>query len=65
MIRPRGRKCWPETLIYIMETKFSITYRHISDYICDVLVIPYRDLSMNIYPGSIINKCKVDYRAKI
>ena len=48
-----------------METKLSITYRHISEHAADVLVIPYRDLSMNIYPGSIINKCKIDYRKKI
>ena len=48
-----------------METKLSLTYRHITEHICDVLVIPYKDLSMGIYPGNIINKCSVDYRLKI
>lgn len=29
------------------------------------MIIPYRDLKFEMYPGNIINKCKADYRKKI
>lgn len=30
-----------------------------------MIVIPYKNLKLDIYPGSIINRCKADYRKKI
>lgn len=64
-ILPRGQKCWPEMSMYIMEAKLSFSYRQITEHECDILIIPYKDLKFEMYPGNIINKCKADYRKKI
>lgn len=52
---PKGRRCWPESSIYILGCKFCITYRPISEFKCKLLVIPYATLKMEYYPGNIIN----------
>lgn len=39
--------------------------RKIVDHVADVLIIPYRDFTFNIYPGNIINQFKIDYRKKL
>lgn len=51
--------------MYVMETKLSMTYRHIIEHQADVLIIPYNDLTLNIYPGNIVNRCQIDYRKKL
>ena len=30
-----------------------------------MLVIPYTNIKLDIFPGSVINKCKANYREKI
>jgi hypothetical protein len=30
-----------------------------------MLVIPYIDSKLSIYPGNIVNRCQIDYRKKI
>ena len=51
--------------MYVNETKLSFSYRQITEHECDILIIPYKDLKLEMYPGNIINKCKADYRKKM
>ena len=62
-IEPHGRKCWPSTSIYVRGTSVSFTYKTINESVADLLVIPYKDMTFGIYPGTIVNSFeKVDYR---
>lgn len=51
--------------MYVNETKLTFSYRQITEHQCDILIIPYKDLKLEMYPGNIVNKCKADYRKKI
>lgn len=65
VIEPKGLKCWPETSIFIKGMKVCFSYRKIVQHSADILIIPFRDLKFNVYPGKIINLFEVDYRKKL
>lgn len=65
MIVPKGRKCWPESSIYILGCKLSVTFRPLNEFKCKLLIIPYTTVSMEYYPGNLINSSEIDYRKKI
>lgn len=35
------------------------------EFACDIIIIPYKDLKFEVYPGNLVNSFKVDYRKKI
>ena len=46
--------------------KVTFGYRQITEYKSDILVIPYKDLKLGVYPGNLISKItSIDYRKKI
>lgn len=63
--QPRGQKCWPEVSMWLMEKRLALGYRQVAEHVGDVLIIPYRNTKLEVYPGNIVNKFKVDYRKKI
>ena len=62
---PKGRKCWPESCLYILGCKLSVTYRPMSDFRCKLLVLPYSTTKMEYFPGNIINRSSINYKQKI
>ena len=62
---PEGRKDWPGARLYVLGNILEITFRNIAEHSDCVLVIPYEDTSMSLYPGTIINKGEIDYREKL
>jgi hypothetical protein len=64
-LMPEGRKDWPGAKLYVLGNILEITFRNISEHSDCVLVIPYEDTSMNLYPGTIVNKGEIDYREKL
>lgn len=62
---PKGRKCWPESSINILGCKLVLTCRHLIDFECKLLVVPYATVQMEYYPGNAVNLSSVDYRKKI
>jgi hypothetical protein len=64
-IKPSGRKDWPSAVMYVLGNVFQITFRNITEHSDCVLVIPYEDTSMSLYPGTIVNRSEIDYREKL
>jgi hypothetical protein len=51
--------------IYLLGCKLVLSYRQISEFKADLLVIPYTTIKMEYYPGNIINNATVNYKTKI
>lgn len=51
--------------MWLMEKRLALGYRQVAEHVGDVLIIPYRNTKLEVYPGNIVNKFKVDYRKKI
>lgn len=64
-LQPEGRKDWPGARLYVLGNIFEITFRNITEHSDCVMVIPYEDTSMGLYPGTIVNKSEIDYREKL
>lgn len=47
------------------QTKIIFSYRDIKQHKCHALIMPFRNLKFETYPGKIINDFSVDYRQKI
>lgn len=48
-----------------MGKKLSITLRKIQDFHSKLLIVPYRNLKLDYYPGNFVISSTIDYRAKI
>ncbi len=42
--------------------KISVALRKVQDFNSKVLVVPYKDLKMEYYPGNFVASGKIDYR---
>jgi hypothetical protein len=51
--------------INVFENTFEVTFRNIHEHSNCVLIIPYEDTSLSLYPGQINNKSSIDYRDKL
>lgn len=48
-----------------MGKKLSITLRKVQDFHSKLLIVPYRNLKLDYYPGNFIISSTIDYRSKI
>lgn len=45
--------------------KLTITFRKIHDFKCKLLIVPFKTPRLELYPGSIVNQSKINYKDKI
>lgn len=64
-IKPNGCKSWPSMSIFIKKKKIVLTHRDLLQQIADIIIIPYKQLKLDIYPGNFVNMLKFDYREKM
>lgn len=62
---PLGLKCWPTVSIYIKRVKVAFCLSRIHDHNCSILVFPYSNFTMDLYPGNMINQFSFDYKKKL
>ena len=51
--------------IFIKKKKIVLTHRDLLQQIADIIIIPYKQLKLDIYPGNFVNMLKFDYREKM
>ncbi len=57
--------CWPECGLYGNRCHLRLTLRTLEENRADMLVIPYQNYNLDLYPGSIVKTFDHDYREKI
>jgi len=48
--------------MFIKGCKLTLTCRRLEQFTSDVLIIPYKTPKLELYPGSFVNSCEVNYK---
>ncbi len=59
------RRAWPGCEIFVFGRRLAVTLRKVQQFNCKVLLVPYRNLKFDYYPGNFVLSSSVGYRERI
>jgi len=59
------RRAWPSCEVMVFGRRLAVTLRKVQMFNCKILLVPYRNLKFDYYPGNFVLTSSVAYRDRI